>query len=85
MPQQPVTDNRVFQSGVEITSREQFEEYIRAAARAGFPVAVHAIGDLANREALDAFEATQESWRPLGLRHRSHSGVQSEAGNHCEA
>ena len=57
-------------SGVEITSREQFEEYIRAAARAGFPVAVHAIGDLANREALDAFEATREAWQPLGLRQR---------------
>ena len=38
--------------------------------RAGFPVAVHAIGDLANREALDAFEATQDAWRPLGLRPR---------------
>ena len=31
---------------------------------------MHAIGDLANREALDAFEATQDVWRPLGLRHR---------------
>jgi predicted amidohydrolase YtcJ len=57
-------------SGVEITSREQLEEYIRAASRAGFPIAVHAIGDLANREALDAFEATREEWQPLGLRQR---------------
>jgi predicted amidohydrolase YtcJ len=57
-------------SGVEITSREQFEEYVRDAARAGFPVAVHAIGDLANREALDAFEATRDAWEPLGLRQR---------------
>jgi predicted amidohydrolase YtcJ len=57
-------------SGVEITSREQFEEYIREGARAGFPLAVHAIGDLANREALDAFEATRAEWQPLGLRHR---------------
>jgi hypothetical protein len=57
-------------SGVEITSREQFEHYIREAARAGFPVAVHAIGDLANREALDAFEATRDVWQPLGLRQR---------------
>src|SRR5213083_2016249 len=31
-------------SGVEITSREQLEEYIRTGARAGFPLAVHAIG-----------------------------------------
>jgi predicted amidohydrolase YtcJ len=57
-------------SGVEITSREQFEELVRSAARAGFPVAVHAIGDLANREALDAFEATRDAWEPLGLRQR---------------
>jgi predicted amidohydrolase YtcJ len=57
-------------SGVQITSREELEELIRKAARAGFPIGVHAIGDLANREALDAFEATQTEWRPLGLRQR---------------
>ena len=57
-------------SGVEITSRDQLAEYIRAAARAGFPLAVHAIGDLANREALDAFEETRGEWQPLGLRQR---------------
>jgi hypothetical protein len=57
-------------SGVQITSREELEEIIRRGALAGFPVAVHAIGDLANREALDAFEATQKIWRPLDLRHR---------------
>ena len=55
-------------SGVEITSREHLEELIRAGARAGFPLAVHAIGDLANREALDAFEATRADWQ--GLRPR---------------
>jgi predicted amidohydrolase YtcJ len=57
-------------SGVQITSREELEEIVRRGARAGFPVAVHAIGDLANREALDAFEATQDAWRPLALRPR---------------
>ena len=57
-------------SGVQITSREELEEIIRAAAAAGWPVAVHAIGDRANRDALDAFEATQDAWQPLGLRHR---------------
>jgi predicted amidohydrolase YtcJ len=57
-------------SGVQITSREELEEIIRRGAAVGFPVAVHAIGDLANREALDAFEATQNAWRPLELRHR---------------
>ena len=57
-------------SGVEITSREELEEHIRNGARAGFPIAVHAIGDLANREALDAFETTRSKWEPLGLRPR---------------
>ena len=57
-------------SGVQITSREQLAEIIRRGAQAGLPVAVHAIGDLANREALDAFEETRGEWQPLGLRHR---------------
>ena len=57
-------------SGVEITSREEFAALIRQAARAGFPVAVHAIGDQANRDALDAFEETREDWQPFGLRQR---------------
>jgi predicted amidohydrolase YtcJ len=57
-------------AGVEITSREELVEIIRRGARAGWPVAVHAIGDLANRNALDAFEKTRPDWEPLGLRHR---------------
>jgi predicted amidohydrolase YtcJ len=43
---------------------------LRAGAEAGWPVGVHAIGDRANREALDAFESTQDAWRPRGLRQR---------------
>ncbi|MBD0348171.1 MAG: amidohydrolase [Thermoleophilia bacterium] len=57
-------------SGVEITSRDELAELVRRAARAGWPVAVHAIGDRANRDALDAFEATRHGWAPLGLRQR---------------
>jgi predicted amidohydrolase YtcJ len=57
-------------SGVTITSGEKLAEVIRVGARLGWPVGVHAIGDRANREALDAFEATREVWAPLGLRHR---------------
>jgi predicted amidohydrolase YtcJ len=57
-------------SGVEITSRERLVSIVRRAAYAGWPVAVHAIGDLANREALDAFEETREIWQTLGLRQR---------------
>jgi hypothetical protein len=57
-------------SGVRITSGEELADIVRRGAAAGFPVAVHAIGDKANREALDAFEQTGDVWKPLGLRHR---------------
>ena len=57
-------------SGVEITSREELEEIIRRGAERGWPVGVHAIGDQANRNALDAFEATRDAWEPKGLRQR---------------
>ena len=57
-------------SGVEITSREELEEIIRRGAERGWPVGVHAIGDQANRNALDAFEATRDAWLHMGLRHR---------------
>ena len=52
-------------SGVEITSRDELVNIIEQAAEARWPVAVHAIGDAANKDALDAFEQTQESWRSL--------------------
>ena len=57
-------------SGVQITSGDELAEIVLAGAEAGWPVGVHAIGDLANREALDAFERTRDAWRPLGLRQR---------------
>jgi predicted amidohydrolase YtcJ len=57
-------------SGVEITSREEVEEIIRRGAERGWPVAVHAIGDQANRNILDAFEAARDAWQPKGLRQR---------------
>jgi len=57
-------------SGVRITSGEELAEIVRAGAEAGWPVGVHAIGDRANREALDAFESTRDLWQPLGLRQR---------------
>jgi predicted amidohydrolase YtcJ len=57
-------------SGVCITSGAQLAEIVREAAEIGWPVGVHAIGDKANREALDAFEQTREVWQPLGLRQR---------------
>jgi len=57
-------------SGVVITSGEELEAIVRAGAEAGWPVAVHAIGDRANREALDAFERSRGVWEPRGLRQR---------------
>ena len=57
-------------SGVVITSGEELEAIVRAGADAGWPVGVHAIGDRANREALDAFERTRDVWEPRGLRQR---------------
>ncbi len=57
-------------SGVEITTQEELAEIVLRAARAGWPVAVHAIGDAANRAALNAFEETRHEWQPRGLRQR---------------
>ena len=57
-------------TGVELTSRAELEEIVRRGAERGWPVGVHAIGDQANRNALDAFEATRDAWGPKGLRQR---------------
>ena len=57
-------------TGVEITSSDELARIVVDGARAGWPVAVHAIGDAANRAALDAFEATAAEWRTRGLRPR---------------
>ena len=57
-------------TGVQITSREELEEIVTRAAERDWPVGVHAIGDQANRDALDAFAATRALWEPKGLRQR---------------
>jgi predicted amidohydrolase YtcJ len=57
-------------SGVVITSGEELEQIVREGAEAGWPVGVHAIGDAANKSALDAFERSREAWQPRGLRQR---------------
>jgi len=56
--------------GVEITTSAELEEIVRRGAALGWPVSVHAIGDRANRDALDAFERSRDAWAPLGLRPR---------------
>jgi predicted amidohydrolase YtcJ len=55
---------------VRITSSDELAEIVADAADAGWPVGVHAIGDRANREALDAFERTRGAWQRAGLRQR---------------
>jgi hypothetical protein len=57
-------------SGVVITTGEELEQIVRDGAEAGWPVGVHAIGDAANRAALDAFERSRDAWQPRGLRQR---------------
>ena len=67
-------------TGVEITSREELAEIVRRGGAAGWPVAVHAIGDRANRDALDAFEETRDEWAPRGLRPRIEHAQLLDAG-----
>ncbi len=58
------------EGGTQIITRERFEDLVREAAAAGMPMAVHAIGDAAVRDALGGFEATRDAWAPQGLRPR---------------
>lgn len=57
-------------TGVEITDRAALADVIRRATSGGLAVAVHAIGDRANRDALDALEETAALWGEAGLRPR---------------
>jgi len=57
-------------SGDQLLSPDDLAEGIREAAALGVPVAVHAIGDGANRAALDAFERTRDAWEAGALRPR---------------
>jgi predicted amidohydrolase YtcJ len=52
-------------SGMVLTSAEEMAEIARASAASGLLVAVHAIGDGANRAVLDALEQTREAWEQL--------------------
>lgn len=61
------TAHRFDGSGVSITDRGDLDDLVRRASRAGWPLAIHAIGDRANRDALDGFEATADVWKPRGL------------------
>lgn len=56
--------------GIAVTPPDEIRRWSERAAAAGFPLAVHAIGDAANRAVLGALEATRDCWEPLGLRPR---------------
>lgn len=54
--------------GIEVTSVKKMESYIKKAARLGLPSAIHAIGDKAVSNVLDAFESSPQIH--FGARHR---------------
>lgn len=56
--------------GVAITTHEELCRFISVAARQSLACAIHAIGDAANRQVLDAFAATRAAWAPRRLRQR---------------
>jgi predicted amidohydrolase YtcJ len=56
--------------GITVTSKEEMRELVNKASRAGISVAVHAIGDRANRDVLDILEESRQSGGGRDLRHR---------------
>ena len=56
--------------GIPTLEPDEYRDLVAEAARAGLATAVHAIGDAANRVALDGLEATADVWRSAGLRPR---------------
>ena len=55
--------------GLPFYTQQQLDEFVRVANRKGFQVGIHAIGDLGNRMALDAFDRAQGG-KPSPLRNR---------------
>lgn len=56
--------------GIAVSTAEHLKQQVMKAARAGLAVHIHAIGDQANRNVLDAFAATRKAGIGLHLRHR---------------
>lgn len=65
-PYEGEPDNR----GIAVSSAEHLKQQVMKAARAGLAVHIHAIGDQANRNVLNAIEATRRAGVGLHLRHR---------------
>ena len=61
--------------GLAFWTQDELDRMVAKANDMGFQVGIHAIGDLGNRMALDAFEAAQQG-KPSALRHRvEHSQI----------
>jgi predicted amidohydrolase YtcJ len=56
--------------GIAVSDAGQLTELVSKASRAGLAAFIHAIGDRANREVLDAVEASRRAGEGLHLRHR---------------
>ncbi|MEO9175880.1 MAG: amidohydrolase [Gaiellales bacterium] len=56
--------------GMRLLEPDELRDIVARASRGGLDVAVHAIGDRANRDVLDALESTRAIWQPAGLRPR---------------
>jgi predicted amidohydrolase YtcJ len=56
--------------GIAVSTAEHLQAQVEKAARAGLAVHIHAIGDGANRNVLDAFEAVRKAGIGPHLRHR---------------
>jgi predicted amidohydrolase YtcJ len=54
-PFEPVSAGDPPNCGVVVTAPDEMRDAFRRSVAAGFPVSIHAIGDRANREAIDAF------------------------------
>jgi predicted amidohydrolase YtcJ len=57
-------------TGAEVHGKTVLLERLPTVIAAGLVPVIHAIGDAANRAALDALEATRHLWQPLGMRPR---------------
>ncbi len=66
---EPYSD-RPEHSGLLFYSLQEMTNMVMKAAKEGYQVNVHAIGDAANRQALNAFEAVKDSLGNQGLRFR---------------
>ena len=55
--------------GLPYWAQEELDGFVKKANDLGFPVGIHAIGDLGNKQALDAFEKAQDG-KPDAMRNR---------------